>query len=434
MTNKLITNFVDAYMKQNFILYCFFALIFLCGCKTILPKITATPYQQYKKSLENAGLKEAAIYKNWVRAGVTSLQSTIKINNLPYRETGYFDVNNLNAYAFEIKGLKGQQLSITLETTPKDSLFLFLDFWEKTPDGLLSEIEHVQTADTLINYLIKENVTLVIRLQPELLKGGNYRLDIIKSPQYTFPVKGMGNKAIQSFWGVDRDGGARQHQGIDIFAPKGTPVLAVADGRISAIQETNLGGLVVWQNVNNQNHSAYYAHLSKQLVNDGDQVKRGDTVGLVGNTGNARTTTPHLHFGIYEIGGAIDPLLFVQKQDTTLSSKLAYEIEDGALKMIKLKADAGNIYPVNMLASTSKSIRVKLPDGIVSTLNMNEFEFSKKLLDLKLSADKEVFTAPDQNKTKIGLIKKYDKFSVFGKLEYYYFIKKGTLKGCVYIN
>ncbi|MGD2123720.1 MAG: M23 family metallopeptidase, partial [Gemmatimonadota bacterium] len=52
--------------------------------------------------------------------------------------------------------------------------------------------------------------------------------------------------------------------------------------------------------------SIYYAHLDEPLVEDGQQVQAGDTIGLVGNTGNARTTPPHLHFGAYQ-RGAMDP-------------------------------------------------------------------------------------------------------------------------------
>jgi SH3-like domain-containing protein len=57
----------------------------------------------------------------------------------------------------------------------------------------------------------------------------------------------------------------------------------------------------------------YYAHLDKQIAEPGQRVRTGDTIGLVGNTGNARTTVPHLHFGIYTYGGAIDPFPFVNK-------------------------------------------------------------------------------------------------------------------------
>ena len=60
-----------------------------------------------------------------------------------------------------------------------------------------------------------------------------------------------------------------------------------------------------------KDYTLYYAHLDEQLATDGQSVRAGDTIGLIGNTGNARSTPPHLHFGIYTFGEAIDPLPFV---------------------------------------------------------------------------------------------------------------------------
>ena len=63
--------------------------------------------------------------------------------------------------------------------------------------------------------------------------------------------------------------------------------------------------------------SIYYAHLDSILVQSGSRVKRGDTLGLVGNTGNAQTTAPHLHFGVYANGrAAVNPLPFIKRTDS----------------------------------------------------------------------------------------------------------------------
>ena len=78
-----------------------------------------------------------------------------------------------------------------------------------------------------------------------------------------------------------------------------------------------LGGNVVWIFDPSRGQSHYYAHLEKQAVSTGERVKAGDVVGYVGNTGNARTTPPHLHFGIYSRGeGPVDPLPFVAGEAT----------------------------------------------------------------------------------------------------------------------
>jgi hypothetical protein len=80
----------------------------------------------------------------------------------------------------------------------------------------------------------------------------------------TFPVEGRTVRAVQSFWGADRDGGVRAHQGIDIFAPRGTPALAAADGVVRWVGENRLGGSVVFLADPARGHSLYYAHLDRQ--------------------------------------------------------------------------------------------------------------------------------------------------------------------------
>lgn len=128
-----------------------------------------------------------------------------------------------------------------------------------------------------------------------------------------FPVAGRGSAAVQSFFRDPRDAGAREHHGVDIFAPRDTPVLAAAAGVVSSVATTRLGGNVVWVWDAGGRQSHYYAHLSRQAVRAGARVQAGDITGCVGNTGNARSAPPHLHFGIYARGdGPIDPLPFVQ--------------------------------------------------------------------------------------------------------------------------
>ena len=73
-----------------------------------------------------------------------------------------------------------------------------------------------------------------------------------------------------------------------------------------------LGGKTVFISNPKRQFSLYYAHLDSQTVTNGQYVHQGDTVGFIGNTGNARGTVPHLHFGIYTQYGAINPLAFIQ--------------------------------------------------------------------------------------------------------------------------
>ena len=140
--------------------------------------------------------------------------------------------------------------------------------------------------------------------------SNNKSLNINEDP-LAFPV--ASKKAnVGSFWGASREGGKRRHDGIDIFARKGTPVVAIADGVIGMVRTTPKGGKTVWLQKEGRAWSVYYAHLDKQLVTPGQFVKKGDVIGTVGNTGNARTTPSHLHFGIYTRRGAVDPLPYVK--------------------------------------------------------------------------------------------------------------------------
>jgi len=100
---------------------------------------------------------------------------------------------------------------------------------------------------------------------------------------------------------------------VDIFADRGTSVVAATAGRVTSTGERGLGGKQVWMRSGLFGNSLYYAHLDSIIAKTGQRVQIGDTLGLIGNTGNARTTAPHLHFGIYEgYRGAIDPLPFIQ--------------------------------------------------------------------------------------------------------------------------
>ena len=120
------------------------------------------------------------------------------------------------------------------------------------------------------------------------------------------PVAGVRPAALADTWHGARSEG-RRHEGIDIFAKRGTPVLSSTEGLVLRVGTNHLGGLVVWVlGPGGQRH--YYAHLERYGdVHAGMRVAPGSVVGYVGNTGNAAGTPPHLHYGIYTAGGAINP-------------------------------------------------------------------------------------------------------------------------------
>lgn len=98
--------------------------------------------------------------------------------------------------------------------------------------------------------------------------------------------------------------GSRRHEAIDILAPRGTPVVAVDEGRIAKIYSSKQGGLTVYQFDRNEKHAYYYAHLDRYAdgLKEGAYLRPGDLIGSVGTSGNAPPDTPHLHFAIFELG------------------------------------------------------------------------------------------------------------------------------------
>jgi murein DD-endopeptidase MepM/ murein hydrolase activator NlpD len=101
-----------------------------------------------------------------------------------------------------------------------------------------------------------------------------------------------------------RDGGVRKHNAIDIMAPRGTPVLAVSDGRILRLTKSVKGGLTLYATDLEDQFVYYYAHLDKYnpKVYSGKPLMRGDTLGFVGTTGNSPANLPHLHFQVMRMG------------------------------------------------------------------------------------------------------------------------------------
>lgn len=140
------------------------------------------------------------------------------------------------------------------------------------------------------------------------------------------PVVGVQPYDLSNSWGAARDGGRRKHRGIDIFAPKGTGVVAVADGIISYIGEQPKGGQCLWLTTES-GASFYYAHLDRWApgLYEGMEVRTGDLLGYVGNTGNARTTPPHLHFGINENDEMVNPYPILAKATPVKRARVTVE-------------------------------------------------------------------------------------------------------------
>jgi len=266
-------------------------------------------HEEYGKKLSAAGLKETSLGVVWFSAAETALRSPIVVT-LPFKQVGYFATDKPRAVGIKFSARRGEELIFQLKKKSSSSTMLFAELWSENKEGKQILVFSFDSTTNKYTYAVKQDQSFIFRLQPSLLESAEYHFSISVGPSLGFPVSGKAAK-IGSVWGDSRDAGARSHEGIDIFAPKGTPVVASLDGTVTRVDETPIGGKVVWLRPDDWNISLYYAHLDEQLVQSGKRAKRGDTLGRVGNTGNAKTTPPHLHFGIYAVGGAVNPLTFV---------------------------------------------------------------------------------------------------------------------------
>ncbi len=144
-------------------------------------------------------------------------------------------------------------------------------------------------------------------LGPQLQQARRYQ-ELLSAPAptaHTLPNP-LPGRALVDTWGGARSEG-RRHEGIDIFAPRDTPVRATTRGMISRIGPDRLGGRTVTV-LGPAGYRHYYAHLERYPnLQRGEWIAAGDVVGYVGNSGNAARTPPHLHYGIYVLGRAINP-------------------------------------------------------------------------------------------------------------------------------
>jgi murein DD-endopeptidase MepM/ murein hydrolase activator NlpD len=125
---------------------------------------------------------------------------------------------------------------------------------------------------------------------------------ILQQRHLLFPLMNIDHSAMKDTFWAARSGG-RQHEGVDILAPRNTPILAVEDGVIAKLWNSAAGGTTIYQFDPTNTYVYYYAHLERYAWNlkEGIPVRRGDVIGYVGTSGNAPPGTPHLHFAIYKV-------------------------------------------------------------------------------------------------------------------------------------
>lgn len=283
-----------------------------CGVEARISDLlhSDSPYEEYVGRLRESGLDQTALGRDWVRAGEAALAAAAAART-PFEETGYFPPQTPGAVAWRLELRRGRTLAIELRFEAARPARVFLDLFSVRDTNPPSRVASLEEDSTALRFQVRRDGVYILRLQPELLRGGRWTLVQRTEASLGFPVPGLDVKAVKSRFGVDRDAGRRRHHGLDIFAPRGTAVVALVDGY--ARPGTNeLGGNVVWLTDGRRN--LYYAHLDRWALEGDTQVRVGDTLGYIGNTGNARTTPPHLHFGIYD-NGPVDPFPFLAPDD-----------------------------------------------------------------------------------------------------------------------
>lgn len=423
-------------------------LLFIVSCSGPQRGIfsSRTPHEKYINKLNEAGLDKTALGRSWITAAGKALVQPLSVN-LPYREMGYFPAASPASAGFRFTARRGDQLVITCAKKPANGFTLFMELWQPQQNQPPTILKAADSAEAGLRYEVKKDGEYVLRLQPELLSSGEYTLTISTAPSLAFPVETRRDPRIGSFWGDARDAGARNHEGIDIFSPFRTPAIAAADGHIRTVGNNNLGGKIIFLRPRDKDYTLYYAHLDSQMVQEGQYVRVGDTIGLVGNTGNARNTPPHLHFGIYAMGGAIDPLPFVKRDrpepaavsvslerlaDTVRSEKNAALFAMPDQKSAKTVLGEVNTL-LQVKAATGNWYKVQLPDGMEGFVPGTAVNaMADPLRSLTIDQPKALFDLPDSlQAARKMVIEGKEKVEVLGVFKNYYYVKTGSESGWI---
>jgi peptidoglycan LD-endopeptidase LytH len=353
------------------------ALALVSACATgPLAQLTRppSPHEAYGESLRRSGLDQTALGREWAMAGQQALSTPVEAA-LPFNESMYFAPDEPLAVGYRFNLPRGRQLSLEVSVEGEPAARLFVDLYRTEPDDDPQRVTSLAPDEMTLTHEVADDATYVLRVQPELLRGGRFRLVGRTLASLPFPVPSLAARPVHSGFGAERGSGGRLHEGIDIFAPAGTPVIAVRGG-MARPGTNNLGGNVVWLQDATSRRSFYYAHLERAAIGGPALVKAGDVVGYIGNTGNARTTGPHLHFGIYA-GRALDPQPFVAADqeappparpsvplgERARTTRASLELRRGRTASAPRATALPRDTLFTVVGAAADSLRIVLPDG-----------------------------------------------------------------------
>ena len=419
-------------------------LLLIPGCRQEIvpePYKPSNAHEAYIYSLREANLADSALGRDWIFSAEEALKKPIDIT-LPLEEVFYVSPTETLAVAYRFDVKRGQRIELEVSVESAKPSRLFIDCFrlrgESEEDWLL--VASANETEKRLVYEPRRDAQYIIRLQPELLRGGRYKVTLRKDSSLDFPVSGKDTGSILSGFGAPRDAGRRVHNGVDIFARRHTPVLAPSDAQVRRVGENDLGGKVIWLFDTKRSITLYFAHLQTQDVEPGTQVKAGQKIGTIGNTGNAQTTPPHLHFGIYARGsGPVDPAPYITKiEDTPRNVSADLEMLGRWARSkesdvsLRVSASGGsdrimalNQYsPMRIQAAVYRWYRVLLPDGTSGFVYEDSIEpIDGSLENLEAFANQEVRETPFLNAPAKEVLETGDMFAVLGSYEGYWLVR-----------
>ncbi len=199
----------------------------------------------------------------------------------------------------------------------------------------------------------------------------------------------------------------------------------------------------MWLRPEGKDYTLYYAHLDEQIVSNGQSVQKGDTLGLMGNTGNARSTPPHLHFGIYARGGAVDPLPFINpkvqlppklSKETSLLSSLSRTTDNVILSNSESRS-LKNGTVVQVMAASGLNYRVELPDGMMGYIPSKKLVgTNNRIKSFQISKYTPVFDRPDTSAAVKVILTSGKSVDILGSFGNYDFIRTNEEAGWMLIR
>jgi hypothetical protein len=431
-------------LKHNFYFVLLLFLLLFSHCKKEIvpePYKPSNSHEAYAHSLRSAGLAQTALARDWILAGKDALKHPVDVEP-PYEESFYVDHASAYAVAYHFSVLKGQRVEIDVAFNGQKRCRLFMDLFRVR--GFSPEdwrlVASATNNEKHLEFEPRVDAVYVVRLQPELLRGGRFNVSIRNMASLGFPVLGYDFRAVGSGFGAPRDGGRRRHHGVDIFTRRHTPVIAPSKAWVRRVSNSDIGGLNIWLYDEKRDLHMYFAHLQTQEVKERTYVVEGQRIGTVGNTGNARRTPPHLHFGIYMRGeGPVDPVNFIKKINSTpkeISADLNVLGQWARTKqsLATLKASSVSraleitrLSPYSALkvqAASGNAYRVLLPDGLTGYVPSRDIDpISASLETQQVDLIHEVRETPMETAIVMEEINGGEQFSVLGQFAGFWLVR-----------